>query len=1005
MITSIAFLPSDQSENQLRHVTPIPKRRPCKGAARSLGLFRRQPHQTHQNSRRLAVTHISHSRSSTKRRNLPSGRDSSQSKLWTLRVRVNDDKLYDAQDHDTNFSSRLVFRVKLEFLVQGYGPGAKGRHLRDSEVDKWKEGGEPDDDALVSIICRDVAGLFRHAGLDAATEADDEGEVDPASEQSWSNWKQWQATHPDRSDGESYEKGVWQVSRCWNAVVDEEIQFLGDYWAGLSILSPLMLASTKWADKIQGVCDIIRNNYNIGLNETPRLMVDVKHANGDFALDEVKKLAKLLWVADPWINELHAPHCQPGSPFVPGLFYTKAFYPFAIDMTLDELAWTEVSAPSVFDRGFAHRRTTAMLDPQHLPGGQTGSIGRSRMLKIDEQVTLSELVEMLSIVPARKTIPQSDGDYSTTQLHGAYRFGDLLDEDDPDNRAVRFAQHAGTLDRDAIENWVMTCLVLVDLCHDAKNTEYAQLLGKLGFTTGSLIWEDGRPVLVYPPIQEPGDYSIYELLQHLGYPSTASYYQARGRNPNSPELASLARKPALELERIKAESKKSPRYTFGVEMELLVPCGSRETPNHPDSDPDPADKRWFCNFGEQAPTMHDDTRTDIISAKLRDILSGAGLLAMEDRYTEAVSSDFMRHRYEHSRAHSGGFLLDPEIKPCYQAWHIQDDLSLTSTEKAIPNPAYAGGITGIELSTPILAFDPDGTRKLVDTVALLRSQVRFYIDPGCGLHVHIASAGESWTLETVKRIASLVWFAEPAICGLVAPYRVASNYARPMHTHSRIAWDWHKLPAYDGPNESLDAHIPIHDLEDPEQRAMASLWQSSDLYELEKRMAKYDTGRCGLSTGSLSHKVDPASNSSSRSKQRLVGTFEFRYLQSTMDTELMVQWTHLCVALVRKAETAKTDELHRLISNLVRCRTKTSAGKRLKELLKGLGLEERFGFWLKYTTTKTLARPDAFDDLRDRYGHHQADFGKYFAKYGQAILPVSDLEAQAVNALLSNMSF
>ncbi|KAM0321994.1 hypothetical protein ACHAQA_009735 [Verticillium albo-atrum] len=227
-----------------------------------------------------------------------------------------------------------------------------------------------------------------------------------------------------------------------------------------------------------------------------------------------------------------------------------------------------------------------------------------------------------------------------------------------------------------------------------------------------------------------GAYAIDGLLYKLNLEDTASYYKDLGPNPFGPELKGLGLQFAVNLEGIEEDSKHEPQYTFGVEMEFMVPATDKT------ADPFFPDRRWYIDGKdwEYAPEVEDGSRfrrkngvqivdlmieedySKFVREKVAEILTENGLFAL--------TSDHPDERTVHSIANTGGFILRPEFPNKHQAWHIQYDISLG--ESAKPVDGYNKGYAGIEVASPMGRANRSGFKRFISGLSLLRNSLRTF---------------------------------------------------------------------------------------------------------------------------------------------------------------------------------------------------------------------------------------------------------------------------------------
>ncbi|ROT41138.1 hypothetical protein SODALDRAFT_376847 [Sodiomyces alkalinus F11] len=690
--------------------------------------------------------------------------------------------------------------------------------------------------------------------------------------------------------------GLWVVRTPVKPLeVRPEATIDHDRFTGVAVRSPLFNATafSVFIESVRKLVRIIKETYTVGVNASTRLRVDVKPGGGDdkFDVAYLKRLVRFLWAASPLLDELHPPHCGPGSPVTPGLACTRAFYPEGF-LGLDQLQYKKIEVPDLFDAGAAVPMSVKMLEEPSMPSGRFSSWYVLQLLKLEAPRTLPELVEKLGVVRGRANGGLVD------MPPGAYHFDPLLHEG-----SIQFAQHAGTMDVNAITQWVRVCLALASIGHSSRVEHFHGILRRLIPANADVHRELlGVGPLVSPAPAAPaapgngvGPLTVYELLRQLVSRNTAAYYETRGRYPQSPEVARLGRRRAVNLGALLKSTPASPQYTFGVELEFFLPYGKNDEtlplPYGVFKDPSPEDKRWF-----ERNYVLNETRDSVC-----EILTKGGFFA-----TNIWSHVTGSKRYETMRAKAGGFLLEPGIRPHFQAWCVQSDGSLMVG----PVPGYSGEV-GMEIAGPLGCANRTGYRDFVRGVCYLRNNIRTMIGNECGLHVHVSTHNGRWTYRTVKRVISLCWFIEPVMAAMLPPTRFHNQYFQPIHRNSRAALDDDPPVAETQRDRELEAHVPMDGLDEKLRAAMWRIWVSStQLNQLESAISDHLYCRCSLSVSSIRRK--PGQDG----RVDLTGTIEFRHKDGCLDPERIVRWSRFCVAMVRKAEVAPAREIRELLRTL-----------------------------------------------------------------------------------------
>ncbi|KAK1625473.1 hypothetical protein BDP81DRAFT_499165 [Colletotrichum phormii] len=700
---------------------------------------------------------------------------------------------------------------------------------------------------------------------------------------------------------------------------------------------------------IISICFILKDSkkLTISFNEIPRLRVEVKPEEGDFTLSEVRRILTFLWYASPRLNDLHAEYCGPASLFAPGLEFARIFSTDS-HVFLSDAEWRGEPTEAFFTRGLPTANKVNMLEPPSIRGSD---IENEAVLQITTTKSLKEIMNGTKI-------HVRDWEGRPGIFSSAYDFSGLLDKD-PKKRVIGFSQHAGTLDSYAIENWIKVCHGIVNFCLNETEDRVDRVLAQLKQPISSL--------------GSPGSYTTTQFLEDINLHVQAAYYEPLGRNPFVPELdAHRLRKPTINLE----DEEDLPPYTFGIELEFLVPFTNTK---HTGKDID--DQRWVYNhLTSYRGQAHDES-----AKQLETMLCDEGYFSaawdtvfdLRDDHEGKVSIPGIQSIADAADCHLH-FLEDVIAE--FQCWYIERDPSLS--DWASGEKGYAGH-TGMEMSSPVLRDSPEDFGKIVDVLRILRGGLRPMLDISCGLHVHVGSV-RKFSLRSLKRIATLFMIADPILYTLVHPSRQWNPMTLPLHLDAVVA-KADGLPDYtaafdfeDADNKSqhnplqvvmakvlldLEANVPMNDLPRKLRGQLAKLWATDSLSVLLSQLAPFRGCKGGTAFGTLGWDFSKPSND-----PRIKGTIEFRMLEGTLDPVLITHWTKLLLRIVEIGDAATTKEYFQTLATLAEERE--SAEEKLAALLGALGLEKHLPFW-----SKILQKNQAIDDdLEDN-------------EYGRSIMP------------------
>ncbi|KAK1995881.1 hypothetical protein LX36DRAFT_702010 [Colletotrichum falcatum] len=744
----------------------------------------------------------------------------------------------------------------------------------------------------------------------------------------------------------------------WTTEVDDGIiQLHESKWRLAHVRSPFLKLNPQLNPIIASVCEAIRNTrgLTIGLNHIPRLRVEIKPETSAFTITDVRRTLLFLWSASQRLDTLHARYCDSMSAAVPGLEFSRLFSPAPIVYPLNG-NWNAV-AQTKFTHGPPGK--VNMLDYVY------SVRGTYRENEIVHAVELSDDLQWL----AEGTNAHVWDPYCKKRIvPGAYDFSSLLA---PHGGFIRFNQHAGTLDPEAVSHWVRVCCGIVDFGLNAtsERLEYVKRQLKLPSNLDHSL-----------RCSSSGLYNVVQLLSDLKLPSQAVYYMSLGPNPFVSELAHRRPfTPAVNIEEVEYVSP----YTFGIEMEFLVPyslVGSR--------DPDNDDRRWIYRDPSSAASGKSISKDDekdqiqhytpwaiqciknkalsklVYSAnanRLVSLLTSAGhLSATFDTRADDTDPDdsVVPGRVLRAILNEAGnppvyFLKG--LDPRYQIWHVHRDSTLSNFHGG--ESGYAGHL-GIEVSSPILRDRPADFEKIFDVLKIVRGGVRPMLDHSCGFHVHVGDV-RGFSLRGLKKLAILVWVSELVLYSLVHPSREENAMAAPLGKDSILACreDMRESTAH-LLCDDIAAYIPMNIIPQLLLDDIIQIWSVTSEYGL-MRLLQPDVGcKGGTSFLSIRRNID---KESSDGNANYGGTVKFRMLEGTLDPELIAHWTKLVLRIVEVGTQTEPAEYLHMMKQILK--EYYSEEERLEGFLGALGMEEHVPFWNKVSEkNKDLSESDEAAD-------------------------------------------
>ncbi|KAL8702729.1 MAG: hypothetical protein Q9201_004105 [Fulgogasparrea decipioides] len=332
--------------------------------------------------------------------------------------------------------------------------------------------------------------------------------------------------------------------------------------------------------------------------------------------------------------------------------------------------------------------------------------------------------------------------------------------------------------------------------------------------------------------------------------------------------------------------------TFGVEMELVIRYDPRRYRPYLESG-----EGVFWKASQKLSTsakLNNLVRADIIQV-LRTI--GVPVHGILDRRTE---------------------------EDRYSKWTVQHDSSI-APHKDVLRPEWAGSAyTGVEITTPILVFEPRAFFQLFEVINILEQNFSILTNVTCGTHVHVGNGTKGFPVTAVKNFMLLVTAFERHFNSLHPSHRINNKYCRPPGR----AWP-HAEPdfiaaAIENPEEMDDLVLKVN--------VVHNVMERNHAYNLNN----------------LGHDNEG---------KWLSQTIEFRQHEGTFDPMAIMQWTRLCLELVNGSYDSGDLGMFDFVQNYL------YSGKfSVTDLFGKLGLDDSAQY---YSGTKIYQHPRAEWQWRD----------------------------------------
>ena len=213
---------------------------------------------------------------------------------------------------------------------------------------------------------------------------------------------------------------------------------------------------------------------------------------------------------------------------------------------------------------------------------------------------------------------------------------------------------------------------------------------------------------------------------------------------------------------------------------------------------------------------------------------------------------------------------------------------------------------------------------------ILRQRFGAVANHSCEVHVHVGRHdGQFFPLRGMKRLATLLWLAEPILRSLKDPkspnfhhvftwssaWRQNSRIALALDTDKNVSGSRAIDALYTGQTDDLDAFLAglddtrstggppgdDPDFVDEQRQALRAIWRASSHEELGRMLCGPDRERrrLGFNFHSLAAEDERGRNSPK--------TIEFRFLEGFTEKDIVLAWVQVCVGFVEMAVSSAED--------------------------------------------------------------------------------------------------
>ncbi|KAH7188777.1 putative amidoligase enzyme-domain-containing protein [Fusarium flagelliforme] len=703
-------------------------------------------------------------------------------------------------------------------------------------------------------------------------------------------------------------------------------------WVGVKLTSPIFENASANLDlekQLKKILLILNKKYLTVSNADTRLKVAVYLNRYSATPEQMKAIAALIWIVDPLLGDVHPPHCGPNSIYSLGLQYSKLVTdksPLRLKAQLvstvrTEDPWNNHLSPS--------RRPLKLLS---YPGELKDAKYLDAVDKILDADSVDDLIDLMNVsIHDAKDYPQASPAYC---FELPAKSGDM---------AIWFNQHCGTLDYAGIDNWIAFCVGVIQLSIGKSGASISDLYPRLRCSSG-----------------------IFAFLRENGLREPAAYFEAKLQTNKIPDLdrwpivseaLSFRDEDSLSssddfssttsfLDRDFTPSRSARNiYSFGIELEMYIPKKRDGRQSPPPG--------LLIDFSDSAdasvcidPHSEDDRQTGLSSPEetvdqIAAVLTENGLLATNTAMHDRLDFDqtaWLKMLVEHGLVPVAG------IDHKYQTWTVTTDGSL----HAFYDWAGYESASGIEVVSPVLQDKATSWENVVSVLSSLRNNFRLLETNNCGFHIHIAKGMETLSIHLLRKLCILMCCVEDVILRLCHPSRRGNKWALNIMGEGSFLHDnynerWQHLEV----TCDFWQYVPCSMASFPSILGpLKKIWNAKDEKELQVLLnpSGFDFNKSCIFLPKW---------------RSLNGTVEFRYLEGTLDPELIIRWGQLLTALFRFADKAPTEKWEPFLTTAIRSRQSGALGPNLlRGFLTFLGLEDDYDFWTHRVDTMSRLEGD-----------------------------------------------
>ncbi|KAM0134434.1 hypothetical protein ACHAO1_005646 [Botrytis cinerea] len=343
---------------------------------------------------------------------------------------------------------------------------------------------------------------------------------------------------------------------------------------------------------------------------------------------------------------------------------------------------------------------------------------------------------------------------------------------------------------------------------------------------------------------------------------------------------------------------KSPRLTFGVELEIAVGTLRDICEN-----PTPKDLRRVYGVGRpanSAPLKHDPRPANFGESSVAErIYRLEGRLCVYENIAQTLScAGFPAIHMEDAEYQKTGYTNEMTSK-----WIIGTDISIDLPDESIYD------YHKLEIKSPVYYYSEEALNDVKRVWEIIASTYKVITNESMGLHVHVGNGVDAFDGETLRNLWGIIWTTEKWIETIHPPHRRNNPFCQSFHRCSNLGRKIGEKSPKDPEGEVLDWILT---------RTPPTVREFLDTICMQSGAYNFVN-------------LQPSQNVGSTKR-----TIEFRQHEATLDTERITQWIRVCVGLVKASAAADPAVLDPYLRLLVQTKREKL---RVWEILKESGLE------------------------------------------------------------------